>query len=74
MKYLKLFEKIKTEGLSPTDFIENSYWRFRNSYMDSIMKVEEVHNDRELWQVVDFELKEKILRPATKEEIEQFEI
>jgi hypothetical protein len=84
------------------DFLDIPYWRYANSQVDSIMKVEFLDNDKEgrkwnsdyrftffrlndngtffehidknnfLYQIMNLDIPEKILRPATDEEIEIF--
>ena len=100
MKYLKLFEEL-SNTYKVQDFIDIPYWRYRNSQVDTIMKVEYLDNDKEgrkwnsdyrftflrlndgsffemidknnfLYQILNLDVPEKILRPATDGEIEPF--
>lgn len=46
MKYIKLFEGLPTKHYSIQDFIDIPYWKYKNSGVDSIMKVEFLDNDK----------------------------
>ena len=100
MKYLKIFEDWdRTYKLQ--DFLDIPYWRYKNSGVNTIMKVEFLDNDKNgskwnsdykiiffslinntfheiiwkndfLYQIMNLDIPEKILRPATDEEIDLF--
>ncbi len=101
MKYIKLFEGLPTKHYSIQDFTNIPYWRYKNSQVDSIMKVEFLDNDKEgqkwnsdynftffnlkdstffehidknnfLYQIMNLDIPNKILRPANDDEIELF--
>ena len=103
MKHLKLFEEFT---YTVQDFLDIPYWRYKNSQVDTIMKVEFLDNDKDgqkwnseyrftffnmtnknslkytffelinkndfLYRIINLDIPEKILRPATDEEIELF--
>ena len=100
MKYIKTYEN-SNKNYTIQSFVDIPYWRYRNSKVDTIMKVEFYDNNENnfysdwkfttmdintyeffeliykndfLYQILQLEDPEKILRPANKKEIEKFNL